>query len=1570
MQKIPLAPELGSLAHKGIDQVTLDWNNIIPLNGSQYKGFEELCAQLARAEVPDGAHFVRKGTPDAGVECYAILRDGSEWGWQAKYFHTLGNSQWSQIDKSVRTALEKHPRLVRYYICMPLDLPDARIEGRKSAKDKWEEYVQRWKELASEKGMNVEFIFWGSCELLERLARPEHVGRVRFWFGTPGFDAAWFNARLNEALKTAGPRYTPEAHVDMPIAFEFGVFGRTEHFFERKKAHAREIRKELRHQQYSIKDSTEGTVDKALTDVVNEVQAVLSSISAIESRPIEELPFKSIAQRIYEVEEAAEKPAQLLKERERGFEAQVRSKHEKAASYQRKPFRELRFSLFRLLSELREARESFEHADHVANGRLMILRGAAGTGKTHLLCDVARQRIAKGRPTVLLMGQQFISNDEPWSQALQQLDLTDISTEEFVGAFEAAAQAADSRALLMIDALNEGTGRTIWPSHLAAFLAKLERSPWIAVVLAVRSSYEELIIPEEIRKRAITVSHEGFKDHEYDATKTFFIHYDLELPSTPLLAPEFRNPFFLKTLCQSLYVKGERRLPRGFQGITAIFDLYLSAINERLAKVLDYDKREPLVRRALEAFAEATLDSGKSWLPLSQAKRIVDALLPGRSYEQSLYRGLVTEGVLVEEAPLSQEATEEIVIVAYERFADHLAAQILLDKYLDENNPEAAFVQGSGLHFVCDDVSPGQLEALCIQLPERIGRELPAVAPNCMKQWGIGDAFRQSLIWRDYKGFSDETLTILNDLPHSQHDLYDTLDVLLTVAVLPGHPLNARFLDKRLRKDAMPDRDAWWSVYLHHAWGTRGAVDRLVDWASSVKPDTSIDEESVGLCAITLSWMLTTSKRFLRDRATKALVSLLTGRLDATMRLVQHFSDVDDPYVLERVYAVAYGVAMRCHDPDTVGTLAQTVYDCVFAEGSPPSHILLRDYARGVVERALYLGSKINVIPEYIRPPYKSTWPKIPSEEEIKPLLPDWSKGSHDSGDLEWARNIIGSSVMNDDFARYVIGTNFSSTSSHWLSLRLDEPSWESPEEQLQSLIAELSPEEREAWETFEAADKAYASAALPLSLMNFFRQEEQDETSKSPNPEQVDENLQSTKLKELESAQNKALATLEKVLTDKHAQRLKKILAAKEAYHEKQRPGFDLRQIQRYILWRVFDLGWTSERFGYFDRFSIGYYGREASRAERIGKKYQWIAYHEILAFISDHFQYREGFYGEDSDQAYEGPWQLHVRGIDPSCTIKSLRGGTSWEGHKSAWWGPTIYGEWGDPNKPRDWVENGDDLPKVEDLLIVTNPSNGSRWLNCQGYFNWRQPVPADKETTEVEHRELWYIFTGYLIHAEDAQAFLRWAEGVDFWGRWMPEAPEVYRMFLGEYPWAQAAHYFQRPYYGDDGWTQPSHGCPVKVRVIAFEYLSEASGFDCSIEESFTLRLPVTDLVTGLGVRWSGFGANFKDASGRVVVQDPAVHAEGPTALLLREDALRDFLEREELTICWTVFGEKRVLSPGFGAGPYHPALRMSGAYLFSEERAIGFTKYMLDDPDSEKKGEGSSNSKVVSIARTAG
>ena len=111
---------------------SIDFRRIRPIDGDIKKGFEELCSQLARNETPSSAEFIRKGTPDAGVECYSVFEDKTEWGWQAKFFPDSDSLDWSQIDKSVKKALKKHQKLVCYYICLPQNLPDGRIDNKRA----------------------------------------------------------------------------------------------------------------------------------------------------------------------------------------------------------------------------------------------------------------------------------------------------------------------------------------------------------------------------------------------------------------------------------------------------------------------------------------------------------------------------------------------------------------------------------------------------------------------------------------------------------------------------------------------------------------------------------------------------------------------------------------------------------------------------------------------------------------------------------------------------------------------------------------------------------------------------------------------------------------------------------------------------------------------------------------------------------------------------------------------------------------------------------------------------------------------------------------------------------------------------------------------------------------------------------------------------------------------------------------------------------------------------------------------------------------------------------------------
>ena len=671
--------------------------------------------------------------------------------------------------------------------------------------------------------------------------------------------------------------------------------------------------------------------------------------------------------------------------------------------------------------------------------------------------------------------------------------------------------------------------------------------------------------------------------------------------------------------------------------------------------------------------------------------------------------------------------------------------------------------------------------------------------------------------------------------------------------------------------------------------------------------------------------MFTTSNRFLRDRATKALVSLLSCRLESTARLLERFADVDDPYVTERVHAVAYGVAMRSHDAEAVGNLACLVHKHVFASGTPPAHILLRDYARGVIERAIYLGSDIDLDEDSIRPPYNSAWPPIPGDDHIEALTPQWNKGALAGGDLEWSRNRIRSSVTSDDFAFYVLGINHG---SNWLSLRLGGDPWQSPQERIDALLPKLSESEILALEEFE---KAHEPQSLMDALVRAAKEEIETVTlgngreTNDPTPcletdvdfHQFDKALQLTRQR------------LKSVFTRDHFTQLDSILNDKNDVQSSHGPRFDMKLVQNYIIWRVFDLGWTVERFGNFDRFQVSYGGREAAKAERIGKKYQWIAYHEILAYVSDHYQYRTIFAEDEGGARYEGPWQEFLRDIDPSITIKSKPGGISWGAHNPSWWAKELYEAWEEGISKREWLSNTEDIPRVEKLLKIIRPSDGACWLNVNGHFEWRQPHPADVDPYDVERRSIRIGCTGYFIRADDFEHVIECR---------MPSPADLRGPFLGEFGWSPAYKYFDASVDIHAG----LHG-PKFVRPATGFYSSEMRDFDCSLDHAFSLQLPHHTFVERLGLKWFGRGADYLDQRGNLAAFDPTVHEEGPTALLLREDVLRRYLAEEELVLCWQIDGEKLIMGEKFSL-TFQGSLEISGFYRYTNDGPVGELTYI--------------------------
>ena len=133
--------------------------------------------------------------------------------------------------------------------------------------------------------------------------------------------------------------------------------------------------------------------------------------------------------------------------------------------------------------------------------------------------------------------------------------------------------------------------------------------------------------------------------------------------------------------------------------------------------------------------------------------------------------------------------------------------------------------------------------------------EITEAMPHAASWQPVQAALIDSIAWRSWDSFSESTLEEINaHALKSSRGWYAFLDVLLRVAPLPSHPYNADFLHRNLLSWSMPERDALWSTWLHHAWQEEGsAVRRLVDWAWQGGEKAHLDDEAVRFAGIALA---------------------------------------------------------------------------------------------------------------------------------------------------------------------------------------------------------------------------------------------------------------------------------------------------------------------------------------------------------------------------------------------------------------------------------------------------------------------------------------------------------------------------------------------------------------------------------------------------------------------------------------------------------------------------------------------------------------------------------------------
>ncbi|EGH73062.1 hypothetical protein [Pseudomonas syringae] len=205
----------------------MDYRRIRGMDSGQRLAFEELVCQLARREPPAAdAEFrrIEGAGGDGGIEAYWLLSDGSEIGYQAKYYLKAGDIDWANIDDSVKRALQSHPSLTTYVVALACDLTDktGKQGGGKRGWEHWETHKATWTSYVPP-GQTVEFIPWTASDLTDRLSRTNAEGLKRYWFGDVEFSPSWLSENVEWSVRSLDERYHPDDHVEVGIERLFKI---------------------------------------------------------------------------------------------------------------------------------------------------------------------------------------------------------------------------------------------------------------------------------------------------------------------------------------------------------------------------------------------------------------------------------------------------------------------------------------------------------------------------------------------------------------------------------------------------------------------------------------------------------------------------------------------------------------------------------------------------------------------------------------------------------------------------------------------------------------------------------------------------------------------------------------------------------------------------------------------------------------------------------------------------------------------------------------------------------------------------------------------------------------------------------------------------------------------------------------------------------------------------------------------------------------------------------------------------------------------------------------------------
>lgn len=946
-------------------QAQINWETFCANNqdarGVNHK-FEDLCRQLFDEEIlPENTREYLHANPNnPGLETDPVYdKDSNQWiGFQVKYFD--GSVKYDQIAHSADEILKYYNNKVDvvYLFC------------NKPLSNSSKIYNETVKKLQSN-GIVLKSITDNA--ILDLVRKHQYLSIYYFDCFTPTL--GWFASHTQHMKSELGIRYNSKFNIDTSTDMNLSLFlhdCNAASLFNRQKS-------ELIDRINSIYSSDEGV--RSYLHTISLAVKLLPDLTPRTLRDAYEWKNnieRSAAKSIDNLSKERARLLQLKQPSESICTENVDIQHVEDASSERFWLDE-RIQLLDSLIALPRCLEISDEERQLLEGKVLCIHGIAGIGKSQLLAHKTQQLLDSGRSALLLVAGIYFTDSPIREQIMKNLQL-DCSFEDLVDILEVIGKKENCIIPILVDAINETYNFRLWKSGLPAIIDKVKHTSMVRLVLTYRTEYESDLIPEKIPD-LLKIQHRGFKDNSISAIRSFLNEFDIPFSPLECFGDEMSNPLFLSLYCKT-YNGEEVSLPR-------LYELLIERANENIFRSLrnelngkGYNETTDILTPFISEISKIMVTSGSR--NISREELSTSNLW---SFYQitaaSFLRELEKEQIL----HCSPRGGQHYFF-SYDQMNDYFCAQEILKTYKDPQNIRqyltntilnikngAANNLGNTGLFVC----------ACAIYAERYREEcidiIDQITDDYSKELIISD-YIKSFLWRRSTSVTAESfMHFLRTHPHNSEDVWQ---VLIGNSLKTTSPLNANFLHNLLLNLELNQRDLAWTVYINNNLEKNHRIIQLIEMYIHGEKLEFKNEEQIELLLTLFSWLLTSSNRQLRDNASKAMVEILKEHFSLCCVLLQKFENVDDPYVLQRLYGIIFGACCKKRDAESENfkALAEYVFNTIFNKALVYPDILLRDYARQIIERFIFENpdQKDNINTTLIRPPYSST--PIPEIED------------------------------------------------------------------------------------------------------------------------------------------------------------------------------------------------------------------------------------------------------------------------------------------------------------------------------------------------------------------------------------------------------------------------------------------------------------------------------------------------------------------------------------------------------------------------------------------------------------